>query len=75
MDLLLIAIDDSKQLRPLSVHGMLWLQTHFEDSEWNAIASNQARIPITDAKFLSEDAKAAGLIVNSLPELSIKSNL
>ncbi len=71
MDILLVKVEEQVQIRPASIHGMLWLQTHFEDSEWDFIASNQARIPTEDSQFLRDDAKAAGLSVHSLPELSI----
>ncbi len=74
MDILLVRIEEHVQIHPASIHGMLWLQTHFEDSEWDVIASNQARIPNEESQFLREDAEAAGLSVNSLPELSIPVN-
>ena len=32
MDIWLIGTGDSIQIRPASIHGMLWLQTHFEDA-------------------------------------------
>ena len=71
MDIWLIDIPEGTQLRPESVHGMLWLQTHFEDTHWEAIASRKVILPTKDAKELSHDANKAGLKINYLPSLSI----
>ena len=71
MDILLIGADESTYVRPASIHGMLWLQTHFDNDHWEAIASNQVSIPKSDAHNLSQDAKKAGLILSTLPTLSI----
>ena len=70
MDILLIEKEEGNLLRPTSIFGMLWLQTHFDDSHWDAIASNQVILPIEDAASLSEDALAAGLAINYLQALS-----
>ena len=72
MDMWLIGTDQGTQVRPISIHGMLWLQTHFEDSHWDALAASQVRLPIEDADALSKDAKEAGLILNHLSSLSIQ---
>ncbi len=71
MDIWLINTAEGTLLRPESIHGMLWLQTHFEDSHWEAIASKEVRLPLEDAKNLSNDAKQAGLRINHVPSLSI----
>ena len=71
MDIWLIDTPEGTQLRPESIHGMLWLQTHFEDAHWEALAAKNVIIPIEDAKDLSHDAKKAGLSLNYLPSLSI----
>ncbi len=71
MDLLLIGTDEGTLLRPSSVHGILWLQTHFENEHWEALSSNNVRLATEDAQALANDAKAAGLRLNSLPLLSI----
>ena len=71
MDIWLIDTGEGTLLRPESVHGMLWIQTHFECKHWDAIASKAVRLPIEDAKNLSEDAKEAGLSINHVPSLSI----
>ncbi len=71
MDIWLIDTDAGVELQPVSIHGMLWLQTHFEDEYWDAIASKQVMISLEDAKLLLADARQAGLNVNYLPSLSI----
>ena len=71
MDIWLIDTQEGTQLRPESIHGMLWLQTHFEDAHWDAIASKQVILSSLDAKNLTDDAKEAGLSINYLPSLSI----
>ncbi len=71
MDILLIQTQDRTQIQPKSIHGMLWLQTHFEDSHWEAIASNQVTLAMSDAQTLSNDALEAGLSLNFLTSLSI----
>ena len=73
MDICLIGSATGTHLRPESVHGMLWLQTHFEDTHWQAIASKKVMLPFQDAQCLSNDAKEAGLGINYLPSLSITS--
>ena len=46
MDICLVDIDNNsnKSLKPTSVIGMLWLQTHFEDTQWEALSNNQVII-------------------------------
>ena len=58
------------QIDPKSVHGILWLQTHFESNHWESISNGLVIIPNKDAKMLEEDARAAGLNVNFINSLS-----
>ncbi len=74
MDIWLIGEKDSMHLRPMSIHGMLWLQTHFEDRHWEELASHQVKLSIQDAKILSNDAQDAGLNLHFLPALSMADN-
>ncbi len=74
MDILLVGTPQGTQIRPNTVHGMLWLQTHFEDKVWEVIALNQAIVPNVEAQMLSEDAQEAGLKLEFLPEFSISKN-
>ena len=71
MDIWLLRTDQGMHIRAASVHGILWLQTHFEEETWEALASGQARIPAEDTEELSIDAKNAGLKVNFLPAFSV----
>jgi len=73
MDICLTNIDNkyNKSIIPSSVHGMLWLQTHFEDEQWKALAESRVTISEYDAKLLSKDANLAGLKVEHISEISI----
>ena len=71
MDICLIGTGDNIQIRPASIHGMLWLQTHFEEAHWEAIANSMVKLPQTDAEVLSQDAKNAGLTLSHLSALSV----
>ena len=71
MDLLLISSSDKTHIRATSVHGMLWLQTHFDNSQWEAIASQRIILKKNNAEMLSMDAQEAGLILNSVQSASI----
>jgi len=55
----------------MSVHGMLWLQTHFEDEQWEALSEDKVVISDLDAKVLSKDAASAGLKIEYISEISI----
>ena len=71
MDLWIISSNDKTQIRATSVHGMLWLQTHFDNSQWEAIASQRIILNKNNAEMLSMDAQEAGLILNSVQSASI----
>ena len=73
MDICLVNIDNNsrKSLKPTSVIGMLWLQTHFENDQWEAISNNQVIISKENSKLLVKDAMSAGLKIQSLSGVSI----
>ena len=73
MDICLVNLDNNlnKSLQPKSVVGMLWLQTHFENDQWEALANNTVIISEENAKLLIEDATSAGLQVKSFADISI----
>ncbi|WP_413315408.1 hypothetical protein [Prochlorococcus sp. SS52] len=73
MDILLIHSDDNAHIRAASIHKMLWLQTHFEASQWEAIASEEVMLTKDNAEMLANDAMEAGLILNSVPSVSFLS--
>ncbi len=68
-----IRISDKRngtQIEPISVHGILWLQTHFESIHWESISNGLVIIPNQDAQILCEDATNAGINVNFINSLS-----
>ena len=73
MDICLINIDNNlnKSLQPKSVFGMLWLQTHFENDQWEALSNNSVIISTKNSKLLIEDATKAGLVVKSFSGVSM----
>tara|TARA_Y100001978_G_scaffold94762_1_gene84883 strand:+ start:952 stop:1236 length:285 start_codon:yes stop_codon:yes gene_type:complete len=70
MDIRLSNKRNGTQLEPMSVHGMLWLQTHFESNHWEAIRDGLVVIPLKDAEMLAEDAQLAGISINFINSLS-----
>ena len=72
MDICLINIDQNstKSLQPTSVLGMLWLQTHFENDQWEALSNNSVLISQENSKLLIEDATSAGLNIKSFSAIS-----
>ena len=73
MDICLVNIDNNlnKSLKPISVIGMLWLQTHFDNEQWEAIANNAVIISEENSKLLIKDATSAGLNIKSFSGVSI----
>ena len=73
MDICLVDIDNNsnKSLKPTSVIGMLWLQTHFEDNQWEALSNNQVIISKENSKLLVNDAISAGLNIKSISGVSM----
>ena len=73
MDICITNIDNksNKSLTPLSIYGMLWLQTHFENDQWEALSQNKVIISEIDSKLLIEDANLAGVRIESMSDISI----
>ena len=73
MDICLVDIDNNsnKSVKPTSVIGMLWLQTHFEDNQWEALSNNQVIISKENSKLLVNDAISAGLNIKSFSGVSM----
>ena len=73
MDICLINIDNNlnKSLQPMSSLGMLWLQTHFENDKWDSLSKNEVIISEENSKLLIEDAKSAGLNIESMSNISM----
>ena len=72
MNICITSVDNksNKSLRPLSIHGMLWLQTHFENDQWEALSQNKVIISEIDSKLLIEDANLAGVKIESMSDIS-----
>ena len=70
MDISLSNKRNGTQIEPKSVHGILWLQTHFESDHWESLSSGLVIIPAKDAQMLEEDAGKAGLNINFINSLS-----
>ena len=51
------------RVEPRSVHGLLWLQTHFENHQWELVCSGRAQLTASSSEQLRWDAEASGLTV------------
>ena len=71
MDILLIGLEGDVQIRRVTIHGMLWLQAHFADEKWDALASSEVNLSTSDAEDLSKDAREAGLMLNFFPSVTV----
>ncbi len=65
MDLQLVDVIDKVFVVPQSVVGVLWLQTHFPPSEWDALTNGAVVLKHENAGAMLIDARSAGLIVKS----------
>ena len=73
MDICLINIDNNlnKSLQARSAVGMLWLQTHFENDQWEALSNRAVIISEENSKLLIEDASNAGLDIKTFSNISM----
>ncbi len=73
MDICITNVDNksNKSLKPVSILGMLWLQTHFDNEQWDALAANKVIISDNDSKLLKEDASQAGIKIEFMSDISI----
>ena len=70
MDISLSDKRNGTQIEPISVHGILWLQTHFESEHWESLSNGVVIIPTKEATMLGEDAAQAGINVSFINSLS-----
>jgi hypothetical protein len=63
MDIQLIDVIDKIYVVPQSIHGVLWLQTHFHQDSWDDLTNGAVIIQRHDAAALVIDAEDGGLIV------------
>ena len=73
MDIILLETEKGTNIKPLSIHGMLWLQTHFEAIHWVDLAQNKVLLSASEALDLSKDAQEGGIIIKLVPVISSKS--
>ena len=73
MDIRLVTIDNNlnKSLQPETAIGMLWLQTHFENDQWEALSNSTVIISEENSKLLIEDATNAGLNIKCFSDTSM----
>ena len=73
MDICLITIDNNlnKSLQPQSANGMLWLQTHFENDQWEALSNSAVIISEENSQLLIEDATNAGINIKCFSDISM----
>ena len=70
MDISFARNQKGTQIEPTSVHGILWLQTHFESDHWESLSNGLVILPNKDAQMLRDDATSAGINVNFINSLS-----
>jgi len=51
------------KLRPNSILGVFWLQSHFPEHEWETLINGQAAFELHCMHLLADDARAAGIKV------------
>ena len=73
MDIRLVTIDNNlnKSLQPQTAIGMLLLQTHFENDQWEALSNSTLIISEENSKLLIEDATNAGLTIKCFSDTSM----
>ena len=73
MDICLITIDNNsnKFLQPKTAVGMLWLQTHFENNQWEALSNSTVIVSEENSKLLIEDATNAGINIKCFSDISM----
>tara|TARA_B100000965_G_scaffold103204_1_gene84978 strand:- start:1183 stop:1410 length:228 start_codon:yes stop_codon:yes gene_type:complete len=70
MDISLSDNRNGTQIEPKSIHGILWLQTHFNSEHWESLSNGLVIIPTKEAQMLGEDALMAGINVTFINSLS-----
>ncbi len=70
MDISLSDKRNGTQIEPRSIHGILWLQTHFESTHWESLSNGLVIIPSKDVHILINDAEEAGININLINSLS-----
>ena len=75
MDIGLSQTGESIQIHPLTVHGILWLQTHFPDEHWEALAESRVKLPLQDGEILFNDASDAGVTLSYISKSELTNSV
>jgi len=62
-DIFLVGMGEYVFVIPKTAAGMMWLQTHFDEEEWEGLSESSVTISIFDAEMMVDDARQAGLSV------------
>ncbi len=62
-DIFLVGMGEFVFVVPKTAAGMIWLQTHFDEDEWDSLAASLVTISQGDAEMLMDDARGMGLNV------------
>ena len=60
-DIFLVGMGEYVFVVPKTAAGMIWLQTHFDQSEWESLSESSVTISVFDAEMMVDDARQAGL--------------
>ena len=63
-DIRLIDVIDKIFVVPQSIHGILWLQTHFSEDHWDDLTNGAVVLKPHNASMLVIDAESGGLTVH-----------
>lgn len=62
-DICVVTLRHKAIVSPRSVVGMLWLQLHFEDEEWEKLSQGSFLLERANAAMMVKDAQEAELMV------------
>jgi len=62
-DIILAASGDAFFISPETAVGLVWLQCHFPENEWDFLTMGASFIDCTSASMLCVDAEDGGLLV------------
>jgi hypothetical protein len=63
-DILLALSGEAFFINPETAVGLMWLQCHFPEDEWDYLTMGASFIDCTSASMLCIDAEDSGLLVN-----------
>jgi hypothetical protein len=63
-DILLALSGEAFFINPETAVGLMWLQCHFPEDEWDFLTMGASFIDCTSASMLCIDAEDSGLLVN-----------